>query len=117
MVGEASDPAGIVEEAERAGIDHVVLAPWVRLLEGDAEQLNGALLALRSDRISILGAVPPAAPPRAAEMVRGLPGVEIPASVGGAYLGDERFEPFWAAAEESGAAVFIHPTTRAFDWP
>jgi aminocarboxymuconate-semialdehyde decarboxylase len=117
MVGEASDPAGIVEEAERAGIDHVVLAPWVRLLEGDAEQLNRALLALRSDRISILGAVPLDDPPRAAEMVRGLPGVEIPASVDGAYLGDERFEPFWAAAEESGAAVFIHPTTRAFDWP
>ena len=33
------------------------------------------------------------------------------------YLGDERFEPFWAAAEETGALVFIHPTTRGFDAP
>ena len=46
-----------------------------------------------------------------------LAGVEVPASVGGAYLGDERFAPFWAAAEETGAVVFIHPTTRGFDVP
>jgi aminocarboxymuconate-semialdehyde decarboxylase len=117
MVGASSDPAAIVEEAERAGIDHVVLAPWVRLLEGDAERLNDALLALRSERVSVLGAVPLADPQRAAEVVRGLPGVEIPASVDGVYLGDDRFAPFWAAAEESGAVVFIHPTTRAFEWP
>jgi len=117
MVGAFSDPAAIVAEAERAGIEHVVLAPWVRLLEGDAVRLNTAMLALRSERVSVLGAVPLDDPPRAAEMVRGLPGVEIPASVDGAYLGDERFEPFWAAAAETGAAVFIHPTTRAFDWP
>jgi aminocarboxymuconate-semialdehyde decarboxylase len=116
-VGEFSDPAVILEEADRAGIDHVVLAPWVRLLEGDAEQLNDALLALRGDRISVLGVVPLHDPPRAAEVVRDLPGVEIPASVAGVYLGDERFEPFWAAAEDTRAAVFIHPTTRAFDWP
>jgi aminocarboxymuconate-semialdehyde decarboxylase len=117
MVGEASDPARILDEAGRAGIDHVVLAPWVRLLEGDAAALNDAMLALRSERVSVLGAVPLDDPPRAAEMVRDLPGVEIPASVDGRYLGDDRFAPFWAAAEESGAVVFIHPTTRAFDWP
>jgi aminocarboxymuconate-semialdehyde decarboxylase len=115
MVGASSDPAAIVEEAERAGIDHVVLSPWVRLLADGVD--NEALLALRSDRVSVLGAVPLHEPERAAEMVRGLPGVEIPASVDGVYLGDDRFEPFWAAAEETGAVIFIHPTTRAFDWP
>jgi aminocarboxymuconate-semialdehyde decarboxylase len=114
MVGAFADPAAIVDEAERAGIDHVVLAPWVRLLDTVD---NDALFALRSDRVSVLGAVPLHDPQRAATVVRGLPGVEIPASVDGVYLGDDRFEPFWAAAEESGAAVFIHPTTRAFDWP
>jgi aminocarboxymuconate-semialdehyde decarboxylase len=114
MVGAFSDTAAIVEEAQRAGIDHVVLAPWVRLLDTVE---NDALLALRSDRVSVLGAVPLHDPPRAAEVVRGLPGVEIPASVGGDYLGHDRFEPFWTAAEESGAVVFIHPTTRAFEWP
>jgi aminocarboxymuconate-semialdehyde decarboxylase len=39
----------------------------------------------------------------------------VAASVRGAYLGDERFEVFWAAAERTGALVFIHPTTRGFD--
>jgi aminocarboxymuconate-semialdehyde decarboxylase len=41
-------------------------------------------------------------------------GVEIAASVRGAYLGDDRFEPFWAAAEATGALVFVHPSTRGF---
>ena len=27
-------------------------------------------------------------------------------------VGDETLEPFWAAAEATGALVFIHPTTR-----
>ena len=44
----------------------------------------------------------------------GLHGVEIPSSVGGRYLGDDFFLPFWAAAAETGALVFIHPTTRGF---
>jgi aminocarboxymuconate-semialdehyde decarboxylase len=46
-----------------------------------------------------------------------LRGVELAASVRGVFLGDDRFEPFWAAAEETGAVVFIHPTTRGFDSP
>ena len=33
------------------------------------------------------------------------------------FLGDDAFEPFWAAAEETSALVFIHPTTRGFDAP
>jgi aminocarboxymuconate-semialdehyde decarboxylase len=117
MVGEPSDPAGILEEAGRAGIDRVVLAPWVRLLEGDCDAINAELLALRSERVYVLGSVPLREPERAAAMLRHLPGVEIPASIDGDYLGHDRFEPFWAAAEELGAVVFIHPTTRAFDWP
>jgi aminocarboxymuconate-semialdehyde decarboxylase len=116
-VGEFRDPEGILEAADRAGIDRVVLSPWVLLLDGDAKALNDAMLALRSERISALGAVPLHDPQQAAAMLRGLPGVEIPASVGGDYLGHDRFEPFWAAAEETAAVVFIHPTTRAFDWP
>jgi aminocarboxymuconate-semialdehyde decarboxylase len=47
----------------------------------------------------------------------GLAGIEVPASVGGAYLGDPRFEPFWEAAAGAGALVFIHPTTRGFADP
>jgi aminocarboxymuconate-semialdehyde decarboxylase len=33
------------------------------------------------------------------------------------YLGDDRFEPFWAAASETDAVVFVHPTTRGFGGP
>ena len=39
-------------------------------------------------------------------------GVEIAASVNGVPLGDDALAPFWAAAEATGALVFIHPTTR-----
>ncbi|MBV9547626.1 MAG: amidohydrolase [Chloroflexi bacterium] len=37
-------------------------------------------------------------------------GVEISSNVQGLDLDDERFEPFWAAAEQHGALVFIHPS-------
>src|SRR5204863_5771645 len=46
-----------------------------------------------------------------------LRGVEIPAAPGGAYLGDARFRDFWAAAEQTGALVFVHPSTRGFALP
>jgi aminocarboxymuconate-semialdehyde decarboxylase len=41
----------------------------------------------------------------------------VPAAVDGDYLGAERFRDFWAAAEETGALVFVHPTTRGFSLP
>src|ERR687894_316457 len=75
------------------------------------------------ERVAALGAVPLQAPELAAGELRELrregvlSGVEVTASVGGAYLGDPRFEPFWAAAEETESLVFIHPTTRGFDDP
>ena len=86
---------------------------------------NAGLAALRSrhpDRISVLGTVPLQDPELAAGELETLvagpfAGVEIAASVRGAYLGDDRFEPFWAAAEATGALVFIHPSTRGFSDP
>jgi aminocarboxymuconate-semialdehyde decarboxylase len=35
-------------------------------------------------------------------------GVEIASHVGGTSIGDPRFEPFFAAAERMGAAIFVH---------
>ena len=127
-VGEFVDPDGILAQAERSGIDHVVLSPWVQLLSGDLEQCrlqNDALaeMVLAEPRLSGFGAVPLHDPPVAVRELREvmeakvLAGVEVPSSAGGAYLGDDRFEPFWAAAEETGAIVFVHPTTRGFDAP
>jgi aminocarboxymuconate-semialdehyde decarboxylase len=36
------------------------------------------------------------------------PGVEIASHVNGTSIGDARFEPFFAAAEDMGAAIFVH---------
>lgn len=131
-VREFVDVKKILAEQEMAGVDRILLCPWVSLLRYDASAEDGlricrlyndALARLASDhaRVSGLGMIPLQNPELAArelEMVMrvpGLYGVEIAASVNGVYLGDDRFAPFWAAAENLGALVFIHPTTRGFD--
>jgi aminocarboxymuconate-semialdehyde decarboxylase len=116
-----------------AGVDRIVLCPWVSLLRYDSSFEEGlytcriyneALARLAQAypaRVSALGMIPLQDPEMAArelEMVMQMPGmggVEIAASVNGVYLGDDRFKSFWATAEQTGALVFIHPTTRGFD--
>jgi aminocarboxymuconate-semialdehyde decarboxylase len=39
----------------------------------------------------------------------GMPGIEIRSNVGGTYLGDRGFWPFWEAAESLDVLVFVHP--------
>jgi aminocarboxymuconate-semialdehyde decarboxylase len=122
---------GIIETQERAGVGAIVLCPWVSLLRYDAsaddglrtcriynEALAGLVRRYRG-RLGALGMVPLQDPELAARELEalaglGLAGVEVAASVRGAYLGDDRFRPFWAAAEETGALVFVHPSTRGF---
>jgi aminocarboxymuconate-semialdehyde decarboxylase len=41
--------------------------------------------------------------------VPGMKGVQLGSNVRGAYLGEERFRPLWAAIEKAGAVVFVHP--------
>lgn len=123
----------ILVEQDAAGVDRVVLCPWVSLLSYDASPddglricrlYNDALAAMAEQhpaRVGVMGMIPlqdPALAARELEAVMRLPGmcgVEVAASVNGVYLGDDRFRPFWAAAEASGALVFVHPTTRGFD--
>ncbi len=125
----------ILKTHDAAGVDRVVLCPWASLLRYDADDddalrtcriYNEALARLalaHADRVTALGMVPLQHPDLAARELEalmrrpGLCGVEIAASVRGVYLGDDRFRPFWAAAEANGALVFIHPTTRGFDHP
>jgi aminocarboxymuconate-semialdehyde decarboxylase len=134
-VGEFVDVDRIIEAQEGAGIARTVLCPWVPLLFYEAEPDEGlrrcriqndalaALVRARPERVAALGTVPLQEPdPAAGELERlmargGLAGVEVAASVRGVYLGDDRFEPFWAAAERNGALVFVHPTTRGFEVP
>ena len=123
----------LAREAER-GIDAVLLCPWVPLLSAAVDpstalercriqnEALAAMTAARPGRVAALGGVPLQEPALAAAeleavLAAGLAGVEVTASVGGDYLGDPRFEPFWEAAASSRALVFIHPTTRGFDEP
>jgi aminocarboxymuconate-semialdehyde decarboxylase len=131
----------ILEAQTSAGMDRVLLCPWVSILRYDADADEGlrsgriqnqaiAQLAQKyPDRVRGLGTVPLQDPELAARELEalmeepGMHGVEVAASVprpepgrrGSVYLGDDRFRPFWAAAEATGALVFIHPTTYGFD--
>jgi aminocarboxymuconate-semialdehyde decarboxylase len=134
-ISEFTDIDGILAAQDEAGVDRVLMCPWVPLLYYDAEPDEGlarariqnealaGLVRSRPDRLSALGALPLQDPELAARELRELmadgvlKGAEVAASVRGVFLGDDRFEPFWAAAEEAGALIFIHPTTRGFDSP
>ncbi len=134
-VQEFVDVDVILANLDGLGIAGALLCPWVPLLFYDVEareglercrlQNLGLARTHRSwpGRISVLGAVPLQDPELAALELAALmesgsfAGVEVTASVQGTYLGDARFEPFWAAAEQLDALVFVHPTTRGFPAP
>jgi len=117
----------IMAEHAKAGVDMVLLSPWSSLFRYDAgpeeclrtcQIQNDSLAQLVSDHpdsIRGVGAVPLQDSSLAvAELERvmnqlGLAGVEIGTNVGGTYLGDPQFRPFWEAAESLGAFVEIHP--------
>ena len=77
------------------------------------EQIAG-MIALAPDRFTGLGAVPLQdldSAIRELEFVLQklkFAGVEIASHVNGVSIGDARFEPFFAAAEKLGAAIFVH---------
>ena len=134
-IAEFVDIDGILAAQEESGVDRVLLSPWVPLLYYDADPEDGLMRAriqnealarlarARPEHVAVLGALPLQDPELAAEelgsVMQGgvLKGVEVAASVRGVFLGDDRFEPFWEAAEAGGALVFVHPTTRGFDSP
>jgi aminocarboxymuconate-semialdehyde decarboxylase len=134
-IAEFVEIEGILAAQDDAGVDRVLLCPWVPLLYYDAEPDEGLarariqnealarLVREHPSRVAALGALPLQDPELAAGELRTLMaegtlrGVEVAASVRGVFLGDDRFEPFWEAAEATGALVFVHPTTRGFDSP
>jgi aminocarboxymuconate-semialdehyde decarboxylase len=115
-VREFVDLGRILEEQDRAGVDKVVLCPWVNLVGKETARQNEALAAMVGERVAVLGTVALDRPEELVELMRDgrLSGVEVPASVEGDYLGHDRFRDFWAAAEGTRALVFVHPTTRGF---
>jgi len=132
-VAEFTDIDVMLAQAAAGGVDHLLLSPWIMLVPteaGPADAIricrvqNEALArAASGGRVSALGAVPlqdaAVAAGELAELMRlpGMCGAEVPASVQGSYLGDDRFLPFWEAAEATGALIFVHPTTRGFGLP
>jgi aminocarboxymuconate-semialdehyde decarboxylase len=135
ITGEFCDVDVMLAQASAVGVSHLLLSPWILLIPVLAEPALAARIcrvqneslagaASRADgRVFALGAVPLQDPVRAVtelEHVMSLPGmrgVEVPASVAGSYLGADNFAPFWAAAAELGAVVFVHPTTRGLGLP
>lgn len=73
-----------------------------------------SVVASRPDRLIGLATVALQHPDLAAEQLReasgrGLRGVEISTNVAGRDLSDRALDPFWAAAQDLGSFVFIHP--------
>lgn len=107
------------------GVDVQVVGGWLDVLgydlpagEGAAwsEALNASLLEVcaTSPRLVPLGTVPLQDPARAVEMLTalvagGCPGVMVATRAGGRELDDPAFTPFFEAADDTGAVVFLHP--------
>jgi aminocarboxymuconate-semialdehyde decarboxylase len=97
---EFEDVERILEEQDRAGVDVIVLCPWVDLCCVEVERQNEALAGYAGERVLALGTVDPTRPEQLVELMQDgrLAGVEIPASPGGAF-------------------VFVHPGSRGFALP
>ncbi len=113
-----------VQWLDRNGIDLQITGGWLDLFgyalpadegaEWAAALTDGLRAAAVPGRQAVLGTVPLQAPERAAEALRaqraaGLPGVMIATRAGDTELSDPVMEPFWAAAHETDAVVFVHP--------
>jgi aminocarboxymuconate-semialdehyde decarboxylase len=116
-----------IADMDRMGVDLQVLSPappqyyyWAEpdLGREAARLINdkiAAVVAGHPDRFAGLCTLPMQAPELAVLELRravrelGLRGVEISSNVAGEELSAERFRPFFAAAEELGILVFLHP--------
>jgi aminocarboxymuconate-semialdehyde decarboxylase len=136
VTGEFADPAAILAEAEAVGVTHLLVSPWVllipvsedrdlaaRICRVQNDSLAAAAAASPGNRLYGLGAVPLQDPEMAAAELEylmtlpGLHGVEVPATIAGQHLHDDKFAPFWEAAAGTGAIVFVHPTTTGLGLP
>lgn len=116
-----------LSEMDAAGVDIQVLSPSPSYCYWADEELGRELSRTVNNRLAevvqshpgrfmALGMVPLQWPQLAVEELRrcmrelGMRGVEISSNVNGQELADPKFHPFFAAAEELGAVVFVHPS-------
>lgn len=101
-----------------------LLSPWLAPEDGRtlARFLNDSIAGMVAEapgRFVGLGAVPLQDVAMAIDEldrllhVTGLAGVELPSHVNGRPLGDAQLRPFFEAAAEWGAAIFVHPLRPA----
>src|SRR5262249_33526145 len=119
-----------LRDMDAHGVDMQVLAPTVFTFFYDREPSLGlACAALQNEEIAAevkrhparfagLGSVSLQAPELAAReleraMNMGLRGAMIGSNVRGRNLDDPELDPFWAAAEELDAFIFVHPHAGA----
>ncbi|MFI0370026.1 amidohydrolase family protein [Actinomadura sp. 1N219] len=117
-----------IAEMDRTGVDVQVVAPWLELspdeLAPDAatgflhalDDAMAAVVATRPDRLIALSLLDRHDPVSAAARLRraaarpGFAGGELAVGGGpGPRLDDERWDPLWKAAADTGALVLLHP--------
>jgi aminocarboxymuconate-semialdehyde decarboxylase len=126
-------PSVRLRDMDAEGVEVQVVSPVPVTLDhtapadGAAEQARAQndffaeLVAQAPDRFRALGAVPLQDPNAAAAELRrcvlglGFPGVEIGARVGDLELSAPSLAPFFDAADELGAVVFVHPVDEVLD--
>jgi len=114
-------------ELDRMGLDHQVLSGWIDLtayeLEPDAgsryARIQNECLAEEAakapDRFSAIGTVPlqdvTAAVNELDHAIRGfgMKGVELATTVDGRFIDEAGLDDFWAAAQDLGAFIVLHP--------
>jgi aminocarboxymuconate-semialdehyde decarboxylase len=121
------EPARRLEDMDADGVSLQVISPipitlsyglsvdGVVDLSGFQNEWIAGVVRDHPTRFAGLGTVPLQDPERAAQMVSDivgglkLAGVEIGSNVGGRNLDDPALDPFFAACEEAGALIFVHP--------
>jgi aminocarboxymuconate-semialdehyde decarboxylase len=120
------DPDVKLAELESKRLEAAVISAAPPLFFYDVDERAGEAIAVavneglrefaaaHPDRYRWMAHVPMGAPARAPHVLEdavraGAAGVEIASNVAGARLDDQRFEPFWSAAERLGTPVLIHP--------
>jgi aminocarboxymuconate-semialdehyde decarboxylase len=126
-----TDLTGRIRHLDECGIDIQVLATWIDMFGYDLTEdiairfhtrVNEGLAAAADawpGRLRFLASVPLPWGEAAAAVLRdavtrlGAVGAMIGTNVGGANLDDTRFEPLWAACEELGCPLELHPVNVA----